>query len=148
MTDSPTPPPFVKREVKLLWWEILCVSEELPAATFVAILFSCSDGACGQMLQQSPVGKEELKGGEKTLLFPANFITYSLRLILSSGLFPFNLKLKSNFSKQLLLCSKLLVQQIHSTVKLLNLDSLEKNKVFNFEEKNWRVLISECLYNV
>jgi len=71
------------------------VSKELPAATFVAIPFSCSDGAYGQMLQRSPVGKESSKRGKKYLLFPANFITYSLRLILSSGLFPFNLKLES-----------------------------------------------------
>ncbi len=97
------------------------MNEELPAATFVVIPFPCSDGACGQMLQRSPVGKEELKG-EGTLLYPANFITYSLRLILSSELFPFNLKLESLYSKQLLLCSKLLVQQKHNTVKLLNLN--------------------------
>ncbi len=36
------------------------MNEELPAATFVEIPFPCSDGACGQMLQRSPVGKEEL----------------------------------------------------------------------------------------
>lgn len=41
------------------------MSEELPAATFVAIPFSCSDGAYGQMLQRSPVGKESSKGEKK-----------------------------------------------------------------------------------
>lgn len=56
------------------------MSEELPAATFVAIPFSCSDGACGQMLQRSPVGKENSNGKKKKKLSPISCQLHYLQL--------------------------------------------------------------------